>query len=100
MRSIRLIALLLLLTAGLTSRAQLYRNDFDNGYAWYPPWENLVLAADIVDAGSVSVGSVVCCVHVEMQIYSAVASSMVAYNSRVGIVCCPIVCADASAGCK
>ena len=46
MRSIRLIALLLLLTAGLTSRAQLYRNDFDNGYAWYPPWENLVLAAD------------------------------------------------------
>ncbi|MBR3699573.1 MAG: hypothetical protein IKM85_08665 [Bacteroidales bacterium] len=46
MRSIRLIALLLLLTAWLTSRAQLYRNDFDNGYAWYPPWENLVLAAD------------------------------------------------------
>ena len=56
MRGSRIILLLLLLTAGLTARAQLYRNNFDNGYTWYPPWGNLVLRADSTQAG----GGLVC----------------------------------------
>ena len=46
MRHLRIITLLILLTAGLTARAQLYRNNFDNGFTWYPPWENLVIGTD------------------------------------------------------
>ena len=42
----RIIALLILLTAGLTTKAQLYRNDFDNRYTWYPPWENIIIGTD------------------------------------------------------
>lgn len=56
MRHLRIIAMLLLLTAGLTARAQLYRNNFDNGYTWYPPWENIALAA----ASPQAEGSLVC----------------------------------------
>lgn len=46
MRGFRIIALLILLTAGLTTRAQPYRNNFDNGFTWYPPWTNIVLDTD------------------------------------------------------
>jgi hypothetical protein len=46
MRHIRIIVLLLLITAGLNARAQLYSNNFDNGYTWYPPWENIVIGID------------------------------------------------------
>ena len=46
MRHIRIIALLILFAAGLSARAQLYRNNFDNGYTWYPPWTNLVIGTD------------------------------------------------------
>lgn len=46
MRNFRVIALIILLTAGLSTRAQLYRNNFDNGYTWYPPFTNIVLATD------------------------------------------------------
>ena len=56
MRSLRVIALLLILTAGLSARAQLYRNNFDNGYTWYPPWENLVIGSD----STLAEGDLVC----------------------------------------
>lgn len=46
MRLLRIITLILTLAAGLTARAQLYHNDFDNGYTWYPPWTNLMLVTD------------------------------------------------------
>ena len=46
MRHQRIITLLLLLAAGLSARAQLYHNDFDNGWTWYPPWINIVIASD------------------------------------------------------
>ena len=43
----RKIAILyLLLIAGLTAKAQLYSNDFENQYTWYPPWTNLAIAVD------------------------------------------------------
>ena len=43
----RKIAILyLLLIAGLTAKAQLYSNDFENQYTWYPPWTNLAIAID------------------------------------------------------
>ena len=47
----RVIALLLTLTAALAVRAQQYRDDFENGYTWYPPWHNIVIATDSVSAG-------------------------------------------------
>lgn len=50
MRSLRIIATLIFITVGLSARAQLYHNDFDNGYTWYPPWSNLVLDADSTQA--------------------------------------------------
>ena len=50
MRHFRIIALFILLTAGLTTRAQLYRNNFDKGYTWFPPWENIVIATDSTQA--------------------------------------------------
>jgi len=56
MRHSRIIVLLLLLTAGLSARAQLYQNDFDNGYTWYPPWINLKLVQDSTQAE----GNLVC----------------------------------------
>lgn len=46
MRLHRIIVFLLLLSAGLSAKAQLYRNNFDNGFTWYPPWTNLALVAD------------------------------------------------------
>lgn len=42
----RLIFTVLLLIAGLASKAQLYSNDFENQYTWYPPWSNLRIIAD------------------------------------------------------
>ena len=42
----RLIFTILLLIAGLTAKAQLYSNDFENQYTWYPPWLNLHITAD------------------------------------------------------
>ena len=38
----------LLLTA-LSLRGQTFRNDFENGYTWYPPWTNIQLTADTVN---------------------------------------------------
>ena len=46
MRHLRIIALLILLAAGLTARAQLYHNNFDNGWTWFPPWTNIIIATD------------------------------------------------------
>ena len=40
------VILSLLLIAGLAARAQLYSNDFENQYTWYPPWANIVIAVD------------------------------------------------------
>ena len=42
----RLIVTVFLLIAGLTAKAQLYSNDFENQYTWYPPWLNLHIVAD------------------------------------------------------
>lgn len=42
----RLIFTILLLIAGLVAKAQLYSNDFENQYDWYPPWANLRIVAD------------------------------------------------------
>ena len=42
----RLTFTLLLLIAGLAAKAQLYSNDFENQYTWYPPWFNLYISAD------------------------------------------------------
>ena len=36
----------MLFTAGFSARAQLYSNDFENQYDWYPPWTNLRIVAD------------------------------------------------------
>ena len=33
-------------TAGFSARAQLYSNDFENQYTWYPPWTNIRIAVD------------------------------------------------------
>ena len=38
--------IIMLITAGLSARAQLYSNDFENQYTWYPPWTNLKIVAD------------------------------------------------------
>ena len=38
--------IILLFTAGFSARAQLYSNDFENQYDWYPPWTNLRIVAD------------------------------------------------------
>ena len=38
--------ILFLFTAGFSARAQLYSNDFENQYTWYPPWFNINIAAD------------------------------------------------------
>ena len=46
MRLRRTILILMLLTAGFSARAQLYSNDFENQYTWYPPWLNLRIVAD------------------------------------------------------
>lgn len=46
MLSRRLFITILLLLAGLTTKAQLYSNDFENQYTWYPPWSNIVIVAD------------------------------------------------------
>ena len=40
------ILILILLAAGFSARAQLYSNDFENQYTWYPPWLNLRIVAD------------------------------------------------------
>ena len=50
MRFNRIIVFLLLLSAGLSAKAQVYRNNFDNGFTWYPPWTNLALVADSTQA--------------------------------------------------
>ena len=42
----KILYLTLLLIAGLTAKAQLYSNDFENQYDWYPPWLNLHIAVD------------------------------------------------------
>ena len=42
----RILIVTLLLIAGLTAKAQLYSNDFENRYTWYPPWANIVIAVD------------------------------------------------------
>ena len=42
----RLIYTFILLMAGLSARAQLVSNDFENQYTWYPPWTNLRISAD------------------------------------------------------
>ena len=42
----RLFITILLLIAGLSAKAQLYGNDFENQYTWYPPWTNLHISAD------------------------------------------------------
>ena len=42
----RLIYTFILLMAGLSVRAQLVSNDFENQYTWYPPWTNLHISAD------------------------------------------------------
>lgn len=42
----RLLITIILLIAGLTAKAQLYSNDFENQYTWYPPWFNLHISAD------------------------------------------------------
>lgn len=42
----RLIVTVFLLIAGLAAKAQLYSNDFENQYTWYPPWLNLHIVAD------------------------------------------------------
>ena len=44
--------LILLLIAGLTANAQLYSNDFENQYTWYPPWTNLQISIDSTAADS------------------------------------------------
>ena len=41
-----ILILLILCTAGLSAKAQLYSNDFENQYTWYPPWSNLRIVAD------------------------------------------------------
>ena len=38
--------IIMLFTAGFSARAQLYSNDFENQYDWYPPWTNLRIVAD------------------------------------------------------
>ena len=42
----KILFLTLLLIAGLTAKAQLYSNDFENQYEWYPPWINIHIAVD------------------------------------------------------
>ena len=52
----RLLFTVLLLIAGFTVKAQLYSNDFENQYTWYPPWTNLKIVAD----STALTGSYVC----------------------------------------
>lgn len=52
----RLLFTILLLIAGLAAKAQLYSNDFENQYNWYPPWMNLKIVAD----STALTGSYVC----------------------------------------
>ena len=52
----RLLYTILLLIAGLAAKAQLYSNDFENQYNWYPPWMNLKIVAD----STALTGSYVC----------------------------------------
>ncbi len=40
------ISLAFFLFTVLTLHAQTYHNDFENGYTWYPPWQNIVIQAD------------------------------------------------------
>ncbi len=56
MRHRQIIVLLLLLTVGLSARAQLYRNNFDDGLTCSPPWTNLILTTDSTQAD----GGLVC----------------------------------------
>ena len=35
-----------LLMMALSVQGQTFRNDFENGYTWYPPWTNISLTAD------------------------------------------------------
>ena len=44
----RTIWLALLLMMALTVQGQTFRNDFENGYNWYPPWTNLRIVADTI----------------------------------------------------
>ncbi|MBR3710536.1 MAG: hypothetical protein IKM99_06185 [Bacteroidales bacterium] len=41
-----ILIIIMLFTAGFSARAQLYSNDFENQYDWYPPWTNLRIVAD------------------------------------------------------
>lgn len=41
-----ILIILILFTAGFSARAQLYSNDFENQYTWYPPWTNIAIAVD------------------------------------------------------
>ena len=41
-----ILIIIMLFTAGFSARAQLYSNDFENQYDWYPPWLNLHIAVD------------------------------------------------------
>ena len=37
-----------LLVLAHVAKAQTYTNDFENGYTWYPPWENIRIVTDTV----------------------------------------------------
>ena len=39
-----LLAVALMMT--IMAKAQSFSNDFENGYTWYPPWQNIVLETD------------------------------------------------------
>lgn len=51
----RLIYIALLLIAGLSAKAQLFNNDFENQYTWYPPWENIFITTDSTASNGVFV---------------------------------------------
>lgn len=46
------ISLALLLFSALTLHAQNYHNDFENGYTWFPPWQNIIIEADSIPLDS------------------------------------------------
>ena len=42
----KILLLLILVTVGLSAKAQRLTNDFENQYSWYPPWLNLKIITD------------------------------------------------------
>lgn len=45
----RLLLLAVALLMTLVAKAQSFSNDFENGYTWYPPWQNIVIEIDSTD---------------------------------------------------